>query len=79
LSKYLKTPLEEFYRPVTEKGRVEEAAAEYVPVIQYTRKERAYVDKLLMIFRTKDEGTIRATVQVIDTFLRVPAGKGARK
>lgn len=75
LSKYLKAPLEEFYRSITEKGRVAEAAAEYAPAVQYTRKERAYVDKLLTIFRTKDEGTIRATVQVIDMFLRVP-GKG---
>lgn len=73
LGKYLKTPLDEFYRPISEKEAVAEAAVEYIPSGQYTRKERAYVDKLLTIFRTKDERTIRATAQVIDTFLRVPS------
>lgn len=71
LSKYLKTSLDEFYRPMSEAGRAAEAATEYIPARQYTRKERAYVDKLLTIFRTKDERTIRATAQIIDMFLRV--------
>lgn len=79
LSKFLKTPVEEFYKPLSEKGKVAEAVTEYTPARQqYTRKERTYIDKLLTIFRTKDERTIRATAQVIDTFLRVP-GKGIRK
>lgn len=79
LSKYLKTPLDEFYRPIAEKEAVAEAEVEYIPSMQYTRKERTYIDKLLTIFRTKNERTIRATAQVIDTFLRVPVDKGARK
>ena len=80
LSKFLKTPVEEFYRPLPEKSRVAEVITEYAPARQqYTRKERTYIDKLLTIFRTKDEPTVRAAVQVIDTFLRVPDGKGAGK
>ena len=80
LSKFLKTPVEEFYRPLPEKSRVAEVITEYAPARQqYTRKERTYIDKLLTIFRTKDEPTVRATAQVIDTFLRVPDGKGAGK
>ncbi|MDO8446833.1 MAG: helix-turn-helix transcriptional regulator [Deltaproteobacteria bacterium] len=80
LSKFLKTPVEEFYRPLPEKGKVAEAVTEYIPARQqYTRKERTYIDKLLTIFRTKDEPTVRATVQVIDTFLRVPDGKRTGK
>lgn len=80
LSKFLKTPVEEFYRPLSEKGRVAEAVTEYTPARQqYTRKERTYIDKLLTIFRTKGEPTVRATVQVIDTFLRVSDGKKAGK
>lgn len=70
LAKYLKASLEEFYRPLT---KVEQAAE--VPGRQvYTRKEREYVNKLLTIFRTKDNRTIRATAQVLDTFLRVSDG-----
>ncbi|MBI5874564.1 MAG: helix-turn-helix transcriptional regulator [Deltaproteobacteria bacterium] len=78
LSKYLKTSLEEFYRPLSEMGRVTEIATEYIPARQYTRRERVYVNKLLTIFRTKDDRTIKAAVQVIDMFLRVPGDKGAR-
>ena len=80
LSKFLKTPVEEFYRPLPEKSRVAEVITEYAPARQqYTRKERTYIDKLLTIFRTKDEPTVRAAVQVIDTFLRVPGDKGKMK
>lgn len=78
LGKYLKTSLDEFYRPISEKEAVVEAAIEYIPSMQYTRKEKVYIDKLLAIFRTKDERTVRAATQVIDTFLRVP-GKGTEK
>lgn len=73
LSRYLKASIDEFYRPVSEKEAVAEAAVEYIPSMQYTRKEKAYIDKLLAIFRTKDERTVRAATQVIDTFLRVPS------
>lgn len=76
LSKFLKTPLEEFYRPLPGKERIVEATIEYSPAKrQYTRKERTYIDKLLTIFRTKDGPTVKATVQVIDTFLRVPCSE----
>lgn len=75
LSKYLKASLEEFYRPLTKVEQAAEAAGEYLPDRQvYTRKEREYVNKLLTIFRTKDNRTIRATAQVLDTFLRVSDG-----
>lgn len=79
LGKYLKAPLDEFYRPISGKEEVAEAAAEYIPSMQYTRKEKTYIDKLLTIFRTKDERTVRATAQVIDTFLRVQGDKRAEK
>lgn len=79
LSKYLKMPLEEFYKPLSEAERLAEAVVKYIPAMTYTRKERTYVDKLLTIFRTKDDRTIRAIVQVIDIFLRVPDGKRAKK
>lgn len=75
LAKYLKASLEEFYRPLTKVEQAAEVAGEYLPGRQvYTRKEREYVNKLLTIFRTKDNRTIRATAQVLDTFLRVSDG-----
>lgn len=37
-----------------------------------TAQEREYIDKLLSIFRTKDEDTISAITRNIDTLLRVP-------
>ncbi len=38
-----------------------------------TDREKEYVNKLITIFRQKDEATISAITQNIDTFLRVPS------
>lgn len=46
------------------------------PFYGYTKEEKEYIDKLIELFRTKDEDTKKAIMQNIDTFLRVPpAGK----
>lgn len=39
---------------------------------EFTPKELEYTNKLLTIFRQKDDGTISAITQNIDTFLKVP-------
>lgn len=43
-----------------------------------TPEEKEYTDKLIQIFRNKDEETQKAIMQNIDTFLRVP-GKTLKK
>jgi len=48
---------------------------EAAPFYGYAKEEREYIDKLIELFRTKDEDTKKAIMQNIDTFLRVPAGK----
>lgn len=39
---------------------------------KFTPLEKEYIDKLLIILRHKDQGTISAITQNIDTFLRIP-------
>jgi len=50
-----------------------------IPPPPLSDREREYVNKLLDIFRHKDEGTISAITQNIDTFLKVPDKAGADK
>lgn len=59
--------------PAVSPGEVREAPAPYgVKAQPVADKEREYIDKLTMIFRSKDEETIKAITQNIDQFLRVP-------
>lgn len=51
------------------------AVKESAPIYGYTKEEKEYIEKLIELFRTKDEDTKKAIMQNIDTFLRVPAGK----
>lgn len=48
---------------------------EAAPFYGYAKEEREYIDKLIELFRTKDEDTKKAIMQNIDTFLRVPVGR----
>lgn len=42
------------------------------PSMYYTDQEKEYTDKLLTIFRAKNDDTIAAITQNIDQFLKVP-------
>ncbi len=52
----------------TGEGEMHEVAG----TTSYAPKEKQYVEKLVEILRHKDEGTISAITQNIDTFLKVP-------
>lgn len=70
VAKYLKVPLEEFYKPLKPAKHVAEAKAK--DGVRQSRKEKEYITKLTAIFRTKDTGTVTAMTKVIDTLLKIP-------
>lgn len=74
IAKYLKVPLDEFYRPLKLAEHVAESQAEYKAEYKVlrSRKEKEYITKLTGIFRTKDTGTITTLTKVIDTLLKIP-------
>lgn len=47
--------------------------------VSYAPKEKEYAEKLIEILRRKDDGTISAITQNIDTFLKVPDKAGVDK
>lgn len=69
IAKYLKVPLEEFYKPLKPVEKVFETEDKYG--YRLSRKEREYVNKMTAILRTKDTGTVTALTKVIDIFLKV--------